>query len=738
MNLLLSVISNTSILILIFVFSTSPTANFLVWVLRIKVKVRLEHYQNFIINCFFISIILYEAARLDLNLQYASKAIFITMLFSLILQWKQNKFHIQSIKKLKSLIIVFVASTWAIFPMILKISQNGMTLGLGSIGNNDVINYALMSKDFLSNGFNDGGNIANVNLGFNNHFLQHQTANSFITVISSVSGLESWKILTAIAGAVIAIGIHSLSSLVQNLFQINNRLISNTFGSIVFLSPLMSYVTGNYFLAQLIAIPITIEMLRIFLNIGKSVKYSTEDYVLLPVTISLCIFAYPVFLIPWVAVCFMVAFFLLILRKVVPTKKFINITILLISLGFVLAFDYLIVAFRLGKMQGETSFGWELSPLNPFSTLVSSDSLGKSIGDFYTFVAWLIFLVIFAILFAVSEIDIIMKKFLLLYVAINLFLVLVVFAFKSQSMSSYQVWKLQSFLFPILLVMLLSVAYKSRKSGKIIVAFIGFFALLAPLQLWEKSLISRDLVINSEMEALASNPKLAKLAAVNIDLNPYFENMAVATLLDNQRKYIKGVQYYPSINSDSACTLTRVNNRNYEFIEPLSIHYALAPSVDGTCVPENLRPNVDVLPASTKVYFNNAGLGVKYFGIGWSTPEEWGTWASQEKSTLLFELDARKEMLVEFELNVLSYIPNDISVQTLKVYLNGVQVFKQEFNSSNPAKRVSFKGKVLPAGNTNEISFQVSPIYRPKDFGKSNDPRRLGLGVTSIYLKYQY
>ena len=240
------------------------------------------------------------------------------------------------------------------------------------------------------------------------------------------------------------------------------------------------------------------------------------------------------------------------------------------------------------------------------------------------------------------------------------------------------------------------------------------------------------------MEALASNPKLAKLAAVNIDLNPYFENMAVATLLDNQRKYIKGVQYYPSINSDSACTLTRVNNRNYEFIEPLSIHYALAPSVDGTCVPENLRPNVDVLPASTKVYFNNAGLGVKYFGIGWSTPEEWGTWASQEKSTLLFELDARKEMLVEFELNVLSYIPNDISVQTLEVYLNGVQVFKQEFNSSNPAKKVSFKGKVLPAGNTNEISFQVSPIYRPKDFGKSNDPRRLGLGVTSIYLKYQY
>jgi hypothetical protein len=736
MNLLLSVISNVSILILIFVFLTSPTAKFLSWVLRVKVKPTLEPHQNFIINSFFISLILYETARLDLNLQYASNAIFLTMFFSLILEWKQNSFRIQSIKKLGSLILVFAASTWAIFPMILKISQNGMILGLGSIGNNDVINYALMSKDFLSNGFNDGGNIMNVNLGFNNQFLQHQTANSLITAISSVSGLETWKILTAIAGAVIAVGIHSLSSLVQNLFQINNRLISSTLGSIVLLSPLMSYVTGNYFLAQLIAIPVTAEILRIFLDIGKSLKYSTGDYILLPVTISLCVFAYPVFLIPWTAICFMIASVLLILRKVVPSKKTITKTFLLISLGFVLAIDYLFVAFRLGKMQGQTSFGWELNPLNPFSMLVSSDSLGKSIGDFYTFVVWLIFFAIFARLFVLSEIGTTMKKFLLLYVGINLLLVLVVFAFISQSMSSYQVWKLQSFLFPILLVMLLSVAYKSRKGGKIFLAFISFFALLAPLQLWERSLISRDLVVNQEMEALASNPKLAKLFAVNIDLNPYFENMAVATILDNQRKYIKGVQYYPSTSSDSACTLTRVTNRNYEFIEPLSINYALAPSVDGKCVPENLKFNVDVLPASSKVYFNNNGLGVKYLGIGWSTPEEWGTWALQEKSTLLFESDVQKVMLAELQLNVVAYLPTDTSVQTLKVYFNNVQVFEQEFNSSNPATTVTFKGKVLPKGSTNEISFEVSPMHRPKDFGKSNDPRRLGLGVTSIYLKY--
>lgn len=124
----------------------------------------------------------------------------------------------------------------------------------------------------------------------------------------------------------------------------------------------------------------------------------------------------------------------------------------------------------------------------------------------------------------------------------------------------------------------------------------------------------------------------------------------------------------------------------------------------------------------------------RYLGSGWGRTEEWGVWTEAPTAVFGFKLVAAP-ITPTSEL-ILRYRPwlDGLGFQEARVVLNdkalGVIETRQP---GNQEFRVRFPSFLLARNNLVEI--RLGQLSSPKAMGLSNDPRLLGLGVTSIELR---
>jgi hypothetical protein len=117
-----------------------------------------------------------------------------------------------------------------------------------------------------------------------------------------------------------------------------------------------------------------------------------------------------------------------------------------------------------------------------------------------------------------------------------------------------------------------------------------------------------------------------------------------------------------------------------------------------------------------------------YQTIGWSSPEEWGTWTEGKIALLFMSVDSSDDLFLH--LNIGGVFNNN----PVNVYVNNILIGSYEFvigENIIPISKETYPDKLI------RIQFIIKDPKSPMDMGLSGDMRKLGIGVSSFYLDTQ-
>jgi len=130
-----------------------------------------------------------------------------------------------------------------------------------------------------------------------------------------------------------------------------------------------------------------------------------------------------------------------------------------------------------------------------------------------------------------------------------------------------------------------------------------------------------------------------------------------------------------------------------------------------------LRENIELT--------NNKSI---YQTIGWSQPEEWGTWTEGKITLLVMRVDSSNDLFLH--LNIGGVFNNN----PVDVYVNNIMIGSYEFVIGDNIIQIP---KEIYPDNLLQIKFVINDPKSPMDIGLSSDPRKLGIGVSSFYIDTQ-
>jgi hypothetical protein len=114
--------------------------------------------------------------------------------------------------------------------------------------------------------------------------------------------------------------------------------------------------------------------------------------------------------------------------------------------------------------------------------------------------------------------------------------------------------------------------------------------------------------------------------------------------------------------------------------------------------------------------------------IGWSSPEEWGTWTEGKQTFLVMNVDSSDDLFLHLNINGV------FNNNPVNVYVNDKLIGNFEFvigENIIPISKEIYPNKLI------RIQFIIKDPKSPKDMGLSSDTRKLGIGVSSFYIDTQ-
>jgi hypothetical protein len=117
-----------------------------------------------------------------------------------------------------------------------------------------------------------------------------------------------------------------------------------------------------------------------------------------------------------------------------------------------------------------------------------------------------------------------------------------------------------------------------------------------------------------------------------------------------------------------------------------------------------------------------------YQGIGWSSPEEWGTWTEGKVTVLIMSVDSVNDLFFHLNINRLF---ND---KAIEVYINKAFIGSFEFVIGDNIIKIP---KEIYPDKLLELMFIMEDQKSPRDLGLSRDARKLGIGVSSFYMEIE-
>jgi hypothetical protein len=694
--------------------------------------------ENLAFNLSLLVSITFLAAQLDINIKalyYIFALLFGIGIFRQLFDGEMRK---SLTIRIKIILVSIGIAMWAELPAIIKSANMGSGLNMTSIGNNDVVAYALTASEFLKNGFRNTGHLANMDLNAFSRDWQHQVPNVISSFVAGLSNLYTWQIMTVVM--ILAIGLSALAvhQLIEELNSNLNYAKSLAGAAIVVLSPLLTYIYGNYFLGQAFSISIGLITVARFARIGKSQRIEVRDMVSIASLTVLSIYAYPIFLLPLLAVSMTLCLTSFLFKN---RNNFIALSMRLIAsvvIGALISFPYIPIAWRIVRTLSHVASGWPLPPLNPVALFIYGKAIGYKSSAPVLIVSWLVPILVWLVWIQKSKIEKRVKHHLVL---LNVFLAisfLTIIVIKRDPADSYQSWKLLSYFFPIVYSVTLAFVLSQHQAGKILGSLLLACGLAAPFFQWSAVQKIQDMAVSANMIEVSKNPQIQRLTNLNLDLRPYFESMAMAEVIQKPKIFINSQQYFPLKQDPSACTLIRSDNRRYVKALPINKEYSLVPAQNGNCKLQNADFTWVEATSGSLYTFSSGSNGTSLLVSGWSSPEPWGTWTDGKTAKISFRVRSRSRNYMKLTIQGNEHLPKISKSLKIEYYLNNSKIGLKEFSNLNVGSDTVFTvtDKILLQSSLYTLTFKIINPVSPLSDHLSGDSRELGFGITGLKIDY--
>ena len=138
----------------------------------------------------------------------------------------------------------------------------------------------------------------------------------------------------------------------------------------------------------------------------------------------------------------------------------------------------------------------------------------------------------------------------------------------------------------------------------------------------------------------------------------------------------------------------------------------------------------------TAISFSGAGNAGDFQDHPWGNPESWGTWTRGHSAKLYFALDPLPTTDLEVEARFRTAIFNDLPPLLVDVIANGKTVTQWSLaQSAERTETFRVPEALFRESGILDLYFSIRNPRAPKDYKKSNDPRKLGLGFMSLMIR---
>jgi hypothetical protein len=433
---------------------------------------------------------------------------------------------------------------------------------MSSQRNNDVAYYALVAKQFLQSGLQENFQVMNLNQ--NSAVLtQHQGVNQLIAFVTTMLNLKTFEVMNIIMWLILLITIYLLIEVIRTLNREVNIYLAAVIAGMVVGAPVMTYIYANYFLGQATAFIVELGFFLIFLEILRDRELSRRNLQHLAVLIALCVYLYPVFLIPLALMMVSIMYFLLYLDKR-STKKmdyplFSRNLFLSFLIGSIISAPYAPYAWDLMVLLKNGSYGWSIRPIDPLSVFIATSYIDFKVPSLaLQILGWL--LTILILFYLVRKNQIFSKNITILVSLIFLIIVIYVYLMGNGDWGSYKNWKMLTFFMPILLVVFFTSLGVNRNSfHRSLFITLVLVEFTAPFRSWGGVLLnevpSNVLTRNQVQINTNETSTLSKIDSLNVSMPTWFETMAMASILNTKHIYLNSQSYLPVKRDNDSCTL---------------------------------------------------------------------------------------------------------------------------------------------------------------------------------------
>jgi hypothetical protein len=454
-----------------------------------------------------------------------------------------------------------------------------------SIWNDDIAVYVTVARGLISHGFSWGGNIAKVNLGA----MATSSANgsrpgpySSLAAAAWGTGLRTWQVALPFLLVTVALGALAVRDAARLLLP-GSLISASLIALLATMSSLFAYVTTNYFLGQVLVMPLAVGELIVLHSIARRSTWRQRipELVLLVAMVVIAVLSFtpisflmqPVIL---AAVCVGEFGRGWLRRSALVVASSMGTFIVACALVAESVWRSVRVA---GAFAG-AGFGWPLGLMTPLEVLGFRQVVRAPrpvVGTFVVQTAIVGLVVLAAVWVLWNE-----RRRVAILNAAAAFLVLGSYALVYVHHGySYQQWKWISFFQPILIVAVFAlvvaaagVLIRRWAPAKIPVrtagAFLGVALTVGSAQIllvgtrgnyvvWvagEPTLPWN--VVGSPLSKLAERPAIDRLDAVNVNMSQWDELWAAYFLEPTTRPYLGTPGYFPTSTSAGSATLETV------------------------------------------------------------------------------------------------------------------------------------------------------------------------------------
>lgn len=480
---------------------------------------------------------------------------------------------------------IFISTLLAItqlIPALSALSRNRIIFGMTASMNNDVADYALVSDNTLQHGFRNLSRIYDYNLGDFAKNIAYQSTNFLQASVSREFRMSTVAVSMLILISGLALANHAFVCAARILNPAISEFNAFAIATICFGVGLSNYIVSNYFLGEVFGFIIIGFLISEFGLTRTKTAISYFTYTWIGLALGLGIYTYPpmmIILFPVIGVAFFTAD--LKNKKLDFSKIFIAyLWILIVSI--LVTIPYIRICFNGLVKTNSAKAGWPFPPLNAISVILWPNTIGIPSGNLLVISSW-VALFIFG-LFLLQKAKLLGSGHPQTIIYLTSFLIFLFFILAmGRSAGDYQSWKMQSYLIPIVMLVLLNASLSHSKIQNSLTYLLLGAVLIIPSAQWVPDLKRFGNVTTTDLQTMATNRYLKNFSHLNINLHPYFETMAMATILSNKVLFLNSPSYLNLSENQSLCTLTRTEYINGQKFIPISENYVLADSKDGTC-----------------------------------------------------------------------------------------------------------------------------------------------------------